>query len=94
MTKSTLTTVHPGQVECECEAPRIDSHGRVLFLRTCPVCMKAALDNVRGIVVSKCYEKGVSQRLVQKELFSFSPYSRSGTQEVTGKNGEPNKRPA
>ena len=54
--------------------------------------MKQALDNVRGIEYSMCYEKGVSRQVKQKELFSFSPYSRSGTQEIISHGDPSNKR--
>jgi len=62
---------------CGCCAPEIDDHGNVLSLQTCPVCMKFALANIRGIGLALAYENGVSQLLVQKEFFSFSPYLNS-----------------
>jgi len=81
MTKTSLTSIPPGE-SCECRTPDVDHHGRVLHLQTCPVCMEYALANVRGIEYARAYEKGVSRTVVQKELFSFSPYSRSGHKEV------------
>jgi len=86
MTKTSLTSARPGR-SCGCREPEIDNLGFVYSLQTCPVCMKAALDNIRGIEYARAYEKGVSRTVVQKEFFSFSPYSRSGQRKVIP-NGE------
>ncbi len=87
MTKTSLTSDRQGK-SCGCARPEIDNVGNVVLLQTCPVCMNAALDNIRGVEYSMCYEKGVRQKTIQRELFSFSPYSRSGTREIT-EHGEP-----
>ena len=83
MSESSLT---PGE-SCECVVPEIDKLGNVLLLQTCPICMAAALDNVRGVEYSVSYENGVRRRVQQQELFRFTPYSRSGQREVIP-NGE------
>ena len=67
---------------CGCRPPEIDELGRVLNLQTCPICMRFALANIRGEGLALAYENGVSQLLVQKEFFSFSPYSASDSREV------------
>jgi len=79
------------RLSCKCSMPETDNRGRVLKLETCPICMKNVLDIVRGIEYSVNYEKGVSQLLVQKELFSFSRYDRFGLTQVMP-HGQPYRK--
>ncbi len=92
MSETSLTLHRPGR-SCECAEPEVDDHGFVYYLQTCPVCMSAVLDNIRGVVYSKCYVKGVRRRVRQQEFFSFSPYSQSGTQKVISSGKPSTKRP-
>ena len=59
---------------CHCGNAVTDTKGRVLEVRTCPVCMDLVLESMRGKEYAIAYEKGgdTTKRtlLKQKDFFS------------------------
>jgi len=60
---------------CKCGNAECDSEGRVLRVRTCPVCMHVLLASMRGteyaIAHVSGHEAGQAVLLKQKEFFSL-----------------------
>ncbi len=59
---------------CKCGDATNDELGRILILRTCPVCMRVLLDSMRGTEYACAYVNGGDTEelvlLKQKEFFS------------------------
>ncbi len=71
----TRTKYIPRPPGCACGGAVCDSEGRVLRVRTCPICSKILLDSMRGVCYSETTVKDAvgSRRVLlrQKEFFSL-----------------------
>ena len=82
MTKARKNSLYiPRPPGCGCGDALVDDVGRVLQVRTCPVCSKILLDSMRGACYSETTVKdnGVSKRVLlkQEEFFSLQSYASS-----------------
>ena len=57
---------------CDCGPAEIDSKGRVLKVRTCPVCMNVLLDSMRGAEYAIAYLGGQETEVVLLKQKEFS----------------------
>ncbi len=71
MSKSLLPIPRPPR--CRCGGATVDHHGRVLKVRTCPICMGVLLDTMQGIEYAKAYLGGEdTEGVLLKQLEFFS----------------------
>ncbi len=57
---------------CKCGPAECDTKGRVLKVRTCPVCMDVLLDSMRGVEYAVAYERsGDTEGVLLKQLELF-----------------------
>ena len=65
----------PRPPNCWCGNAVVDSEGRVLMVKTCPVCMCLLLDSMRGAEYAIAHVKGedTTKRVLLKQKDFFSP---------------------